>query len=466
MAPSPTGFFHIGSARTALYNWLFAKHASGKFVLRVEDTDVKRSSEDMIQVILDGMKWLGLDWDEIYYQSKRLTLYTNHVKTLIDKGLAYYCYCDPKELERERLDAYERKINWQYDRRCLKLSPAEHETKQKANLPRAIRFLVPGRTVSFKDIVHGEINREAKDIEDFVIMRHDDTPTYNFACVIDDHDMDISHVIRGAEHINNTPKQLLLYEALSWPAPSFAHLPLILGKDKSKLSKRHGAVSIMGYKDQGFLPEAVFNYITLLGWSPGDNEEIMDQAKLIERFTLERINTANAIFDIEKLEWMNQQYIMRKSRKELAELIEPFIINSRLMTAAQLQDKSEWLQAVGEQMKPRLKTLGDIKNASYFFIDNFVYDEMALNKHLNDKTMALMKKYLTELKSLPDIEFKAQRIETDLKDLVRNWNIKIKEIVHPLRVFVTGCTGGPGLYEILELVGKQKVIERIERFVK
>jgi len=461
MAPSPTGFLHIGSARTALYNWLFAKHNNGRFLLRVEDTDIKRSSENMIQVILDGMKWLGLDWDEIYYQSKRLAIYQNYVEKLLEKGFAYYCYCAPKELEKERLDAYKHKINWQYDRRCLRLSTTEREAKENAKIPKAVRFLVPDHSVAFLDIVHSEIRREGKDIEDFVIFRHDNTPTYNFACVVDDHEMEITHVIRGVEHINNTPKQILLYEAFGWQKPQFAHLPLILGKDKSKLSKRHGAVSIMEYQERGFLPEAVFNYTALLGWSPGDNREIMSRKELIQSFTLERINPANAIFDIEKLEWMNQQYILQKEGDEITELLIPYILKLNFITSEQLEQEKKRIRDICHQMQPRIKVLSDIKKSAFFFTEDFPYDEKSLNKHLNEKTLRVVRNFLENLKTLPESDFKAPAIESLLRSFVQDNNIKAKEIIHPLRIFITGSEAGPGLFETLELIGKNRCISRI-----
>jgi glutamyl-tRNA synthetase len=270
MAPSPTGLFHVGSARTALYNWLFARHHNGQFILRIEDTDTARSSEEMIDVIKDGLRWLKIDWDEEYYQSQRLTRYAACARQLVDAKKAYYCYCRPEDLQREKQEAYRNKKDWRYDRRCLHLSAAERVEKERSGIPGAVRFFVPDHPVAFHDVVLGEITREQSNIEDFIILRADGTPTYNLACVIDDHDMKITHVIRGADHVTNTPKQVLLYEALAITQPVFAHLPLILGKDKAKLSKRHGAVSLMEYRDQGFLPEAIFNYLSLLGWSPGD----------------------------------------------------------------------------------------------------------------------------------------------------------------------------------------------------
>ncbi len=466
MAPSPTGFFHIGSARTALYNWLFAKHTNGTFILRVEDTDVKRSSGDMIGVILEGMKWLGLDWAEIYYQSERLLIYERYASELLESGQAYYCYCNPEALARERAEAYRQKINWQYDRRCLRLSAEERALREKAQAPRAIRFLVPDHPVEFKDIVYGNIRREAKDIEDFVIMRPDHTPTYNFACVVDDHEMGISHVVRGTEHTNNTPKQILLYNAFGWQIPWFAHLPLILGKDRSKLSKRHGAVSILEYKEEGFLPDALFNYIALLGWSPGDNREILSREELIQNFTLERINPANAIFDIEKLKWMNQQYLLKRSKGELFELLKPYIVNLGFMTDDEIVRDQDRVRAICDQMQPRLKVLSDIKKADYFFIDNFSYEEEVIKKYRNEKAFGLLERYREFLRNTAGSEFKSKAIEVEMRRFAEANGIKLREIVHPVRAAITGSEGGPGLFEIMEILGRDKVVQRIDRWLK
>lgn len=476
MAPSPSGFFHIGSARTALYNWLFARHSGGEFILRVEDTDAKRSSEDMIGVILDGMKWLGLDWKEIHYQSRRTELYRQYLRQLLDRDLAYYCYCDPKELEKERIDAYQKKVNWQYDRRCLKLTAEERLTREKAQGRGAVRFLVPDRAVAYNDIVHGDIRREAKDIEDFVIFRPDQTPTYNFACVVDDHDMGITHVIRGHDHITNTPKQVLLCESFGWSPPQFAHLPLILGKDKSKLSKRHGAVSIMEYKEQGFLPEAVFNYIALLGWSPGDNREIMGREELVAAFTLERINSANAVFDVEKLEWMNQQYLLgyhaepTRNDDRILKLYGPVIVQMGFATEAQIDQDRRRIIDICDLMAPRIKRLGEMQKAAYFFVDDFPCDDALVRKHRSERTLAILGAFMVVLRELPAEDFGDPAkgpalIEACLKDFAQNGNLKPKEIIHPLRVAISGTDAGPGLYEMMQLVGKDRVKRRIEKFL-
>jgi nondiscriminating glutamyl-tRNA synthetase len=465
MAPSPTGFFHVGSARTALYNWLFARHHRGKFILRVEDTDFTRSSKKMIQVILDGLTWLGLHWDEgPFFQSQRLSVYHTYVQKLLKSGNAYYCYCQKEELEKEKQRAYEMKRDWRYDRRCLHLSHAEREAKENAHVPKAVRFLVPDHAVEFTDLVHGTVKREAQDIEDFVIMRHNNTPTYNCACVIDDSDMEVSHVIRAVEHITNTPKQILLYEALGFKKPSFAHLPLILGEDKKKLSKRHGAVSLMSYQDQGFLPEAMVNFLALLGWSPGSDKEIMKIEEIIESFSLERINPANAVFDIKKLEWMNGQYIMNLPVEDLSELLKPYVVKGKLMTREDLDQKKDWFLKVCRLMQPRLRILSDFeKRSRFFFSDNFEYDKSALSKYCDQNTRAMIKRYLI---SIEDIEpFSAQTIEQHLRNFATENKFKARDIIHPVRVFVTGQEGGPGLFETLELVGKDACLKRLKKIV-
>ncbi len=471
MAPSPTGFFHVGSARTALFNWLFAKYHKGKFILRVEDTDVERSSEEMIKVVLDGMTWLSMDqYEGPYYQSKRTDFYKKYVDKLIEDGKAYYCYCNPQDLAGERKAAYANKQDWKYDRRCLSLNAADKKKKEESNTPRAVRFLIPEHRVTYKDIVYGEISKDSKDIEDFVIQRANGKPTYNLACVIDDHEMKITHVIRGADHIANTPKQILLYEALNLQKPEFAHLPLILGQDKSKLSKRHGAVSLTWYQEQGFLPDAVINYLALLGWSPGDDQEVfmkdgkLDKEMLTERFTLERISSSNAVFDTTKLEWMNQQYIMQLPRSHFKDLLKPFITKYDLMTAQEMENKTDWLQEVCDLMQPRLKVLSDIdKQGRFFFKEDFKYDEV-IKKHLDEKTLTTMEKFLAEMKRIES--FEQEPIELALRGFADDNSIKAKELIHPLRVFTTGNTGGPPLFATLELIGKERCMSRIEKILK
>lgn len=466
MAPSPTGFFHVGSARTALYNWLFARKNGGKFILRVEDTDVVRSSDEMIEVILDGMRWLGIDWDEgPHFQSARIATYQKYVQMLLDRGTAYYCYCDPGDLERERQSAYARKEDWRYDRRCLNLSPAERAEKERQQVPRVVRFLVPDGTVAYHDLIHGGITRESKDIEDLVILRSNGRPTYNLACAVDDHEMGISHVIRAVDHITNTPKQVLLFKALGLPEPQYAHLPLILGTDKSKLSKRHGAVSIMDYRDLGYLPEAMVNYLALLGWSPGDDREIMSVNDMIASFDLGRINPSNAVFDEHKLEWMNGQYIYAMSDEVFCERLSPFLVRFGLLTAGEIDARKNWLLKVCGLVKLRLKTLSDIKDvAGYFFVDDFEYEEGGLKKHANAETFEILAGFLPHLAQAAD--YTASSIEESIRSYAGQNDIKVRQLIHSLRMSVTGKEGGPGLFEVMELIGKDKCLDRIRRFTR
>jgi glutamyl-tRNA synthetase len=465
MAPSPTGFLHVGSAHTALYNWLFARHHHGKFILRVEDTDMARSSEQMIQVILDGLAWLGISWDEgPYYQSKRLEIYRKYVERLLESGKAYYCYCNPDDLDREKKAAYKRKEDWQYDRRCLNLSAKERAEKENKSIPKVVRFLVPDGSVAYHDLIHKEITREARDIEDLVIMRSNGVPTYNLACVVDDHEMGISHVIRAVDHITNTPKQILLFRALGLPVPEYAHLPLILGKDKSKLSKRHGAVSLMDYGKRGYLPEAMFNYLALLGWSPGDDREIMNEKEIIDSFDIGRINPSNAVFDEQKLEWVNGQYLYGMDDEVLFEHLRPFLLEFKLLKEKEIENKKDWAVQVCGLVKLRLKTLVDINDVGrYFFVDDFEYEADGLTKHLNAGTIEIIQDFLPELEGIQ--EFNAQAIEESVRDFASANKLKARQIIHPLRFFTTGKQGGPGLFETMELVGKERCTGRLRRWI-
>uniref|UniRef100_A0A7C4XE30 Glutamate--tRNA ligase n=1 Tax=candidate division WOR-3 bacterium TaxID=2052148 RepID=A0A7C4XE30_UNCW3 len=470
IAPSPTGFFHIGSARTALYNWLFARHHNGKFILRIEDTDINRSSQEMTGVILDSLRWLGLDWDEgpeiggsygPYFQSERKNIYNDYAQSLIKTGNAYWCYCTPEEIERERNEYFSKKMNWRH--RCReKYSQEEISKRKRRGILPALRFSFPlDKKIAFVDLIHGRVEKETSDIEDFVILKSDGMPTYNFACVIDDHLMKITHIIRGVEHIANTPKQILLYEIFNFPFPEFAHLPVILGTDRKKLSKRFGARSVLDYKNEGYLAEALVNFLALLGWSPGGDEEIMDLARMTKIFSLNRINPANAIYDETKLEWMNNHYIINRiSEKKFLELIKPFVIKTGLVSEEEYNRREEFINRVCNLMRPRLKILSDIINAKYFFTEDFEYNEDALKKYFNPGTIERMKKFKSQIEMLQ--EFNAQNIENLLRNFAANNMLKSKDLIHPLRVFITGQDGGPGLFEVMELLGKEKCLKRIE----
>ncbi|MEO0093335.1 MAG: glutamate--tRNA ligase [candidate division WOR-3 bacterium] len=457
IAPSPTGAIHVGLIRSALYNWLFARHHQGKFILRIEDTDPTRSTAESAQAILDGFRLVGIDWDEgPFFQSQRFDIYRKYAQRLLAEKKAYYCYCPPEKLEIERQIAWQQKRIWQYDRRCLKLSPEEKEKLDALNQPKAIRFLVPFKKVVFEDLIHGRIEKAPQDIEDFIIIRADGTPTYNFAVVVDDALMEITHVIRAVEHIANTPKQILLYEALGFPIPKFAHLPLILGPDRKKLSKRHGALSLFEYQKAGILPDALINFLALLGWSPGGDREILTREEMIKEFSLERVNKSNAIFDYKKLEWMNSEYIKKYPTEKLYDLILPF-----LKEIGVKEFNPEHLLKIIELVKVRSRTLVEMANmAKPFLTDEITYDEEAVKKYLTDSARKYLGLLCERFQTLTD--FSAVNLESTLRKLADELKIKAAELVHPCRVALTGKSVGPPLFETIELIGKEKVLARLK----
>jgi glutamyl-tRNA synthetase len=391
-APSPTGYLHVGGARTALFNWLIARKLGGVFVLRIEDTDVERSSDDMVEGILDGLRWLGLDWDEgpkidgpygPYFQSQRLERYRAMAADLVARGHAYYCYCTPETLKGRREAAEAAGSAWRYDRRCCSLSADEIAAHERAGTARAIRFRVPEGKTAFDDLVRGPIAFDSANIEDFVLLRSDGHPTYQLSVVSDDVEMKITHVVRGDDHISNTPKQILLYGALGAEVPKFAHVPLILGQDKKRLSKRHGATSVSEYARQGYVPEAMFNFLALLGWSPGDDREIMTREDLISAFSLEAISGGNAVFNTDKLDWFNQQHLMRLAPDELGRRLKPWLEQRGVWRDDYLGDRHAWLFAVLELLKPRARRLDEFVTLGWFFwSDAIEYDAAGVDKHL------------------------------------------------------------------------------------
>ena len=464
MAPSPSGFLHVGTARTTIYNWLFARHHKGKFILRIEDTDPSRSSREMIEAILEAIRWLGLDWDEgPYYQSQRTALYQRYARQILESKKGYWCFCTPQELEAKRKEAIDSKGEWKYDRTCLKLSVAEIEARVKRGEPKAIRLLVPEGETIFSDLVYGELKKENQELDDLIILRSDGTPTYNFACVVDDLDMKISHVIRGNDHIANTFKQTLIYKALNTTPPLFAHIPLILGKDKAKISKRHRAVSVMDYKEQGFLQEALVNFLALLGWSPKDNREILPADQMIGLFTLEGVNPANPIFDQEKLEWMNGEYIRAMNDERLLDEVLPFMIGENLISEEEAKQKRGWLLKYIPLFKERAKTLKDFaEKGKYFFAFDYQYEEKAAKKHFGTPEAAeRLRAYHDRLSALES--FEKPQIEQALRDLAVEMEIKPAVLIHPVRLAATGTSAGPPLFDALELLGKEEVLKRIRK---
>jgi glutamyl-tRNA synthetase len=469
-APSPTGYLHVGGARTALFNWLYARRHGGAFVLRIEDTDVQRSSADMVTGILDGLRWLGLDWDEgpdvggphgPYFQSARLDRYREAAARLVAAGHAYYCYCSPERLRAERAKAAARGEAWQYDRACLALPPDRIAQLEAVAKPRVIRFKVPATHTAFDDVVHGRIEFDPRSIEDFVILRSDDHPTYHLSVVVDDLDMEMTHVIRGDDHISNTPKHLLLFEALGVAPPTFAHVPLILGTDRKRLSKRHGATSVTEYRRQGYLPAAVVNFLALLGWSPGADRELMSLAELVDRFSLEGISGGNAVFNVEKLDWMNGQYIARLPVDELAAAVEP------VLTAAGLPipPGGAWLYRLLDLLRPRAKRLTDFAElARPFLVDTVEYAPAAVEQHLETPELGAHLAALAAALRTTD-PFDEPHVEAAVRGTAAERGLAPAVLIHATRVAVTGRTASPGLFDVLALLGRDRSVARLDRLV-
>jgi glutamyl-tRNA synthetase len=469
-APSPTGYLHVGGARTALFNWLHARQTGGTFILRIEDTDTERSSVEMVQGILDGMRWLGLDWDEgpeiggphaPYFQSERLERYRAIAHELLERGRAYRCFCTPDEIKARRERAEAAEGGWKYDRLCAALDPGQIASRVDAGAPHAIRFLVPQGETIFDDTVHGRIAFANTDIEDFVVLRSDGYPTYHLSVVADDVDMQVSHVVRGDDHISNTPKHVLIFQALGQPVPAFAHVPLILGTDKKRLSKRHGATSVTEYARQGFLPEALFNFLALLGWSPGNDREIFDKGDLIEAFSLGGISGGNAVFNPEKLEWFNQQHIQRLTADDIAHRIEPLLRERNLWQDSFATSERSWLLALIDLLKGRAKRLQDfVDETPYLFGDDITFDAAAVEKHLHGGNAGDV---LTALADHLQTAEPFDRITLDAatRAFAERRGSKLGAVVHPARVALTGRAISPGLFEMMELLGRDRTLERL-----
>ena len=466
-APSPTGYLHVGGARTALFNWLYARRHGGTFILRIEDTDLERSSAEMITGILDGLRWLGIDWDEgpgvegphaPYLQSQRLDRYRAAAARLVAQGHAYHCYCAGDRLRQERERAEQAGSAWKYDRACLALTPDQKAALDAANAPRAVRFKVPEGAVGFDDQVHGRIEVDGATIEDFVILRSDQQPTYHLSVVADDAEMRITHVIRGDDHISNTPKHLLLFRALGAEPPVFAHVPLILGQDKKRLSKRHGATSVTEYARAGYLPEAMVNFLALLGWSPGGDRELMTRAELVEAFDLTGISGGNAVFNTEKLDWMNGQYIAQVPAARLVEVLNPLLREAGLTPNADLA----WMARLVALLQPRAKRLTDfVEQARPFLVDAVEYDDAAQKKHLQAPAAAAH--VVTLQAALGAVQpFDEATVEAVVRQAAAKKGVKAGELIHIARVAMTGRTTSPGIFEVLVLLGPSRVLARLQ----
>ena len=469
-APSPTGYLHVGGARTALFNWLFARRHGGVFVLRIEDTDVERSSAEMVEGILDGLRWLGLGWDEgpgiggsfgPYFQSERQERYRSVAESLVASGAAYYCYCTQEELKAKRDVAEQAGGAWRYDRTCVALSAADIAMREREKRPRAIRVRVPDGVMAFDDLVRGRIEFDGAHLEDFIILRSDGHPTYHLSVVADDVDMKMTHVIRGDDHISNTPKQLLLYRGIGAEPPQFAHVPLILGPDKKRLSKRHGATSVMEYASRGYLPEAMMNFLALLGWSPGSGDhEMFSREDLTAIFALDGISGGNAVFNTEKLDWFNQQYLARLAPDELARRVKPFLAQAELWRDDYLTDRHAWFFAVLELLVPRAKRLDEFAALGrFFFTDAIEYDAAAVAKHLTvemGEPLARMRDALEALNT-----FDAASIEAAVRTVAADAGVKAGALIHTVRVALTGRVVSPGLFETTALLGRDRTLRRL-----
>jgi glutamyl-tRNA synthetase len=466
-APSPTGFLHVGGARTAIFNWLFAKNQNGKFLLRIEDTDPERSKSELSAQIIRSMQWLDMLQDEpVVYQSDNLSRYKEVIDKLIESGNAYYAFETAGELEAKRKDAQAAKIPFKYDRASLKLDKQTVQQYLDSGREHAVRFLVPPGTTEFEDIVHGKTVFQNSEIDDFVILRSDGSPIYQIAVVVDDHDMQITHVIRGDDHLSNTPKQVLLYQALGWEVPKFAHLPMILDEQKKKLSKRRNTVSVEEYKEQGYLPEALFNFLTLLGFAPENNREIISKEDLIKEFTFERVNKSSAVFDTKKLDWLNSEYIKRADEKRIAEMIKEKLIKKEIMPAEQVNElPQDYIISVVKLMKQRVSTINDfIEFGKYFFSEPEHYDQKGQLKYNNETTKKLLSEYLNIIEH--NTEFNKEFLEDELRKLAGSKGIKSGDLIHPLRLALTGISISPGIFELMEVLGKKRVILRINTFMQ
>jgi len=470
-APSPTGFLHVGGARTALFNWLFARGMRGSFILRIEDTDLERSTEASVRTILEGLEWLGIGWDEgPFYQSKYIEAHRALARRFLEERSAYLCFCTPAELEARRTAAEKEGVAWKYDRLCLRL-PAEEVARRKAEgRPSVIRFKVPEGTVEWDDLVHGPTSFEAAVLEDIVLLRSNGSPTYNLSCVSDDIAMKITHVVRGDDHISNTPKQILLYHAAGARPPRFAHLPLILGSDKKRLSKRHGAVSVTEYRDKGYLPEAMFNFLALLGWSAGEGREKMSRDEMTALFRLEDINRKGAVFDEQKLEWLNGQYINDLPPERIVALVRPELEAAGLLSPEIDEGgaRRAWFLKVIETLKARSKRLPDfVRDARPFLSDDFEYRPEAIEKHLNPAGggRTLVAARMAALReALAGVEpFAEETTESCLRALAESRKEKASDFIHPLRVALVGTAVSPGIFAILVLVGKERALRRLDR---
>ncbi|MBU1098988.1 MAG: glutamate--tRNA ligase [Bacteroidetes bacterium] len=472
-APSPTGYLHVGGLRTALYNYLFAKKNNGSFILRIEDTDRARYVEGAVENLLTTMKWVGLDYNEgpdkpgefgPYMQSERLDIYREHINNLLDARKAYYCFCTPERLTQLKEEQQKQKLpQAKYDKHCLSLSKAEIENKLKNNESHVIRLNVPPtETISFDDIIRGKVEFSTNVVDDQILIKSDGYPTYHMANVVDDHLMKITHVIRGEEWLSSTPKHVLLYKFLEWELPQFAHLPLLLNADKSKLSKRQGDVAVEDYKSKGYLKDALNNFVALLGWNAGDDQEFYYMDELIEKFSLERVNKSGAVFNLEKLNWLNGEHLKKLSNDVILELFKNELASSELKNTNYSDDT---LLLIIDQMKERVATVKEfISEAPYLYSRPNSYDEVFSSKVWKDNSAALLTDLIEIINESEIID--KDDYETCLKATAEKNSVGIGKLMGPFRLALSGVGHGPGVYDIANIIGKDEVVERIRVVIK
>lgn len=474
-APSPTGYLHIGGARTALFNWLFARKMGGKLILRIEDTDVARLKEDSVSQILTSLKWLGINWDEgpevggdygPYYQSERFDIYRKYCQQLVDEGKAYYCFCTPEELEAQREKQRQAKQPFRYARTCRDLTPEEVKARIDAGASYSVRLKIPAEgSVVVHDLIHGDVTFNMDQYDDFVIMKSNGIPTYNFAVVIDDHLMGMTHVMRAEEHLSNTPKQLLVYQAFGWEPPKFGHMSMILAPDRSKLSKRHGATSVEDFRSQGFVAEAIVNYLTLLGWGPGDEREIFSLQDTVELFELEQMSKKAAIYDTKKLTWMNGQYLSELPLEKILPEVKPFFVKDGYVDEAWFAENEAYFAKLVDTVRVRVKTLQEIADASdYFFKDVESYDEKGVAKHFKPEAVALLEECIAAVEA--DDVYSLETTEAAYNKIAADNNLALGKVIHPTRLALTGRTVSPGMFDVMVLLGKEKTLARLHKAVE
>jgi glutamyl-tRNA synthetase len=471
-APSPTGYLHVGGLRTALYNYLFAKSLNGEFILRIEDTDRNRFVPGAVENLISTLNWAELDYSEgpdkggpfgPYLQSERLDIYKEYSQILLKNKKAYYCFCTPDRLTSLREEQQKKNLQSKYDKHCLHLSDEEVNRNLSDCMPFVVRMNVePEKTIRFTDHIRGEIEFSSDVVDDQVLIKSDNYPTYHLANVVDDHLMKITHVIRGEEWLSSTPKHVLLYDAFGWEIPVFAHLPLLLNADRSKLSKRQGDVAVEDYKNKGFLKEALVNFVALLGWTAGDDKEYYTMEELVSKFSLDRVNKSGAVFNLEKLTWLNEEHLRKKTDSQLLFLLREELINSRFQSD---NFADEYLLRVISVMKERVSFIKEfLEKGFYFFEDPLSYEESAVKKRWNARSADILRKYSLNISSIPSPQ--KEDYETALHNTAIQMNTGNGDVIHPLRLAVSGVGGGPGIFDILYIIGKEKTIFRINRIIE